>query len=208
MDKVTKKMATQNAKVIVKSVLRVNIDNEWSIDDFLILFNAINKLYKFYFVLNQIENHFEEKRRHGFMIINPDNMPSLIQELGSFLAGNSVNFHYRRTSEHILEVKQIQFSSPGFTDFAGFGSVLGHFKDILFHFFPDDKTKMETEILKQQRDKLMIENLEKLGIELSVIKQLYLYEEINIANIKSLVDDRIITSIEFIKGEGDIIVKT
>jgi hypothetical protein len=183
--------------------LRISIDGKWTVEDFSFLFNSINKLYEIYMVVNRVELHFAEAKMQGFIFVSRGSIPSMLNELLSLLAGNKGSLDLIYNKAFPLEVKQIKYSSPGITDFVGLSGVLGHFKDILFHFFPDEKTKMEIEILKQQKDKLMIENLQKLEIDPYLIKQLYLYEEININNIKSLIDREKITSIEIIKDDKD-----
>jgi hypothetical protein len=65
-----------------------------------------------------------------------------------------------------LYVKRIQFGSPGFTDLAGVGEVVGHIKDFLLKIIDLVVTRqqrdMENEERKARVQKLRIENAREL----------------------------------------------
>ncbi len=99
-----------------------------------------------------------------------------------------------------LEVKEIKYASPGFTDLIGVSGVIGHIKDILIHYLPNNLTKEEIKIKEQERIKLQIENLEKMGFTQIQIQKLILLEEINIESLKFMIESNRISSIELKKA--------
>jgi antitoxin component YwqK of YwqJK toxin-antitoxin module len=98
--------------------------------------------------------------------------------------------------ESILQVIAIKYSSPGFTDLSGLAQTIGHLKDVLFYYFPNNKTKKEIEILAQERIKLIIDNLKSVGIENSEIQKLILYRNLNLLGLIKLIEENKIVSIE------------
>ena len=85
----------------------------------------------------------------------------------------------------LLEVKRINYASPGQIVFGGVEKVLEHLLNIIKYYLPNkrdklnnDKLKQEIEILKQQKYKLFIENIKELGHKPESIDYLFLQEEV------------------------------
>lgn len=80
---------------------------------------------------------------------------------------------------HRLEITRIEFASPGFTDLAGIGQIIGHLKDILFKIIDVYSSKGEraarTAILNEQLEEVRINNV---GKKLDLLRRMGYSDEI------------------------------
>ena len=197
-------------KLFVKTesaVMRINIDSPWDSNDFLILFKSIQNLYGLYDQYRIANTLYKEEKESKTIFSHPSQTP-----FGIFMSkyGFIRNFYplegiYESSDEKLLpytffnkgvHVVQIQYASPGFTDLAGISGVLEHLKEILMYYLPNKLSKEKIKIKEQQRIALQIENLKQIGLYPIEIKKIILLEEINIENLKGIIDNKQITSIE------------
>ncbi len=65
-----------------------------------------------------------------------------------------------------MQVRAIQYGSPGLKDLAGIGEVIGHIKDILFriidHYSERKKRKIKEQKMELENRKLFLENTKTL----------------------------------------------
>lgn len=68
--------------------------------------------------------------------------------------------------EGTLRVRRVVYSSPGSTDLAGIGVIIGHIKDIIFRFIDwrldREKRNIENELAQAELARIRIENAQKL----------------------------------------------
>lgn len=168
-------------KVIIKeSILRVNIDGNWSAREFNVLFNSLDNLYKIFVFINiqekktfrlglgflmsefygnilNIENRLYQKLEFTSVEINQETVKDFIAE--------EINFEKYRdlTGEdnepYALEIREIKFSSPGWSDFCGFAEILSKLGDLIKYYFPNEHDKLVNRGLEQDIITKSINNL-------------------------------------------------
>ncbi len=129
-------------------ILRVEIEGEWTADDFSTSFRSLNQLYSLRTLikveresLNELEIHARELfDSPPFVRRLPGRLRALYLSRGGpfpALAPPFIDPGAPETAFGLLEpqerlrVTRVQFSSPGFKDFSGLGEVVGHIKDFV-----------------------------------------------------------------------------
>lgn len=194
----TKMMDKDKLELEKYKIIHISIDNYWQIGDFMNLLSSFNSIYNLYF------NYFEIlKTKVDVQDIKYGNMlhyrSVFIKNITAILKNQNIELNYSFNDKYIfskLGIKSIKYSSPGFTDLVGVAQVIEHIKDILFHYLPNKKTKKEIEVLEQERIKLMIDNLKSIGLENNEIQRIILFRNLFLLNIRELIDDKKIASID------------
>lgn len=164
-----------------QKILRVEIDGKWTSDEFSDSLRSIGDIYGLRAILaiEQQSREEEEKslerrlrrralrrrtaayRRHDIifpafdLLINPSNPTEALRFL--------------EPGER-LYVTRIQFASPGFTDLAGLGTIVGHVKDFLIWLIDlctkrrqreleNEKRKLENQQIELENEKKSLENV-------------------------------------------------
>jgi hypothetical protein len=129
-------------------VLRIEIDGKWSSWEFGQLFLSTTDLYNLGVILELLKDDWQEWLQFYSRLPPP---PRVFERFGQRglpgLWGVFAAYPWRshlpvdsqemlRTvrslyPEHGLEIRRIQYSSPGFADVAGIGVVIGHIKEFL-----------------------------------------------------------------------------
>ncbi|MER2998032.1 hypothetical protein [Pontibacter populi] len=148
---------------INKSKLIIHIDNDWSSNEFLKLFEAITCLYDYHFLLEraiysynskgdelnwsqslnslpEVQYHRESLKKSAFRILNNSADYSLEDALMSIGGGNLVT----------LQVNKIKFGSRGNIDLIGLGKVFEIIRDLIIHYLPNKNQKIENELKEQE----------------------------------------------------------
>jgi hypothetical protein len=114
--------------------------------------------------------------------------------------------------EEQLYVKRIQFGSPGFTDLAGLGDVVGHIKDFLLKGIEWALTRRQRDLENQEREarvqKLRIENARELvglakdcGYSQAEIRQMVHWVDGRQAKLLPLIEQGKIRDVRLLSGE-------
>lgn len=107
-----------------------------------------------------------------------------------------------------LRLRKVQYSSPGFTDIAGLGQVLGHVKDLLVRiidfYAAKRKQQIETKILEQELEAARLKNLferarflKEIGYTDEDRRRLLSEAAVQIKTIERLVGEKYVTSVQW-----------
>lgn len=210
----------QERKLDKNALLSLKINLHWSAELFSMLFDRIDKLYDFYSEIMILEALIdeEESRQYAENAHKPSShftfkSDILLDTLGlryfpknTRVRGSSYYIKIPSSQSfgveiiHQLIVKKISFASPGSIDLLGIAGVLEQIKDILFSYFPGKEKQKNILILEEQRVKLRINNLKAMGFTEIEIKKILLQEEVYIAEIKELIDNGRITSLDYLEN--------
>jgi hypothetical protein len=164
-------------------ILRVEIDGTWTSEEFSDSLRSIGDIYSLRTILR-----IEERSLHEMDMLHPEflDFPFPFRRLPKQLreAYRARGLRFPPTLSPLIDprdpsaalkllepdeqlyVKRIQFGSPGFTDLAGVGEVVGHIKDFLLKIIDLVVTRqqrdMENEERKARVQKLRIENAREL----------------------------------------------
>ncbi|HEX4945152.1 MAG TPA: hypothetical protein VFZ34_00635, partial [Blastocatellia bacterium] len=99
-----------------RQIIRINISDDWSVSDMATFLHELDFLYNLGLRIVAAATSNETERQVEMWTER------------SLLAQHIKTYHPQAE----MEVCQIQYNSPGFTDLAGVGTVVGHVKDFLF----------------------------------------------------------------------------
>jgi len=181
-------------------ILRINIDGKWSSTDFTNLFESLTILYIIAIEVDRID--FLDNQIYGSKPDSPlnDILFNFNGDLFKRMRNSSIydnekgmkdlipSFEWKRVFYHDLQVVQIKFSSPGFTDFVGFGKIIEQLVELLRYYIPNKEDVLKRESLKQDVISKQIQNLEAMGYSKKEIKKLYDARNVAIINLKQLSD--------------------
>lgn len=189
---------TQEKDALDLVTIRFSIDNLWEIDDFVSFFDSFKTIYNFYVAYLEILNDLDSVRDIKF------GKEEHFQALFSRNISNMFKIVVRKRGEvpsyrgeyPLIKVKAIKYSSPGYSDLIGIAQVIGHLKEILINYLPNKKTKKELQILEQERISKLIDNLKAIGLNNNEIQRIVLFQDLEFLNIKQLIDEKKIISID------------
>lgn len=185
--------------VVKEKILSFKIDGEWSIVDFNHFFEDLNTLYRLLIEIDNIDfidyQLSNKKSRipltENFIRIN-DHYYRRVFESYSIL---TPSLRYKKptynsfriiSSQFNLNVKEIKFASPGFTDFSGIGKVIDSLFELIKYYIPNAESKIRKEILKEDLLSKRIENLKSMGYSNVDIQKYEALTEISLINIMEL----------------------
>ena len=99
-----------------RQIIRINIRDDWSVSDMATFLHELDFLYNLGLRIVAAATSNETERQVEMWTERS-------------LLAQHIKTQYPQTE---LEVRQIQYNSPGFTDLVGVGTVVGHLKDFLF----------------------------------------------------------------------------
>lgn len=184
--------------------LRFHIDGTWTAQDFVDYFVSMNYIYSVLAVVDierdsasEWEHHLEEfdfmfhkmmpssrKFRH-WLAFQRSVAPGPLHLLDASNLDRS--FTVLEDSER-LQVRRLQFASPGHTDLSGLGQAMGHVKDIVSKLIDvrvnAEERKIRNEILEEERHSAALRNLRE---QISILKELG-YSEAEVRAIVASLD--------------------
>lgn len=200
----------------MSQLLRLNIDGNWTLDDFASTYEAIEQLYEFQAYClwaNEMgfhkssSEHLHRMMDAEFLLRFPapfwGDQDTTLESIAD-LTHRIRDVSRKQFPMHIPQratVKRITYSSPGVTDIAGLGEIIGHIKDLII--------KVTEMCLNRQHQKevarqLKIENdkseLEMVGLRLTAIDQF-----IDVARKAGFTKKQIRTTIQSVDGKVDLI---
>lgn len=203
----------QIERVQTKSILKIGIDNDWWIEDFTVLFDSVNRLYAYYYFLEQAEEIYQNMGTEFEWNKNFKNLPQYFDISRNFKAHiNDIfkddidnertlfNNLFRFSNVESLKVHKIIFGSKGSVDLIGIGKIFEVIKDFVCNYVPNKETKIdmlikqkEIEEREQKILQLKIENLKNLGLKTDEILEILGFEATHLNRLKKLkIEDRII----------------
>jgi len=146
------------------AALRIKINGEWYVEDFVNLFKSIDQLYKVIHRINFIRGNGVD-----------------YEEVTTDDATDEKNLKQTVKSLLNLRVRHLSYSSPGFTDFLGLGKICSELNELIHKVLmwrANYKTAKLTELDKQVD--LLAKLMEKAdNLDLSVRTKTAIKEEIN-----------------------------
>ncbi|MEM9320588.1 MAG: hypothetical protein AAGA70_16510 [Pseudomonadota bacterium] len=130
-------------------MLRLHIDGDWDAADFAAFFKSIDELYNYLCVTFERELYPEFGRVYAY----------------PFRGGRPRDLRFR------LDVRRIEFASPGFTDLAGLAAAMREIRELL-QFVISHAASRKDRKLKRER-----EQLEILRLKLELFEKLHSIEE-------------------------------
>jgi hypothetical protein len=220
---------TKEKKALSKKTMHVKIDGVWTVYDFITLFKSINTLHRYYRTIDGVIASIKEYEKTN-IVFNPkyNSSKEFREQIFCFndYYYDSIRPSYLNDMEHIrsasfvetstgmkttltrlinlkneIQIRKVKYASPGFIDFVGIGKTVEQLKEIIFHYFPNKKDKIEIEILRQKRNKILIQNMKDIGFDKLMLQRLFLDEELNISGLGKLVEDKKIVDIEILDNE-------
>lgn len=129
-----------------RQIIRINLSDDWSASDMATFLHELDFLYNLGIRIVAAATSNETERQVEMWTER------------SLLAQHIKTYHPQTE----LEVCQIQYSSPGFTDLAGVGTIVGHIKDFLFRLIDyrvhSRRRNLEDDQLAAQNAKINLEN--------------------------------------------------
>lgn len=187
--------------------MRLRIAGNWTARNFSDLFTAVSSLYEIRFLLElaaqdlrDLEYLLEEgyflrpgPRGSRYRRLLRAGFPMMpISSAALFPLTDENTMQQLRTfihEEEALQVRKIEYASPGSIDLAGLGAVMGHIKDLVVKFVDRNDTKrkrhLEDERLSLENERLRIENAR----EFVALAKDCGYSEVEIRQLVSRVDD-------------------
>jgi hypothetical protein len=133
-----------------RQIIRINISDDWSASDMATFLHELDFLYNLGLGIVAAATSNETERQIAMWTER------------SLLAQHIKTAHPQAE----LEVCQIQYSSPGFTDLAGVGTIVGHLKDFLFRLI---EYRVQARRRSLEDDQLAAENV-KIHLENEAIR--------------------------------------
>ncbi|MFS4491933.1 hypothetical protein [Maribacter sp. 2308TA10-17] len=191
------------------AILRIEIADDWSSNDFAALFESTSLLYQLFIEIDSIQHYpvgfFKDTPK-------PKDLESVI-ELNSELYKKMRFSSTYENSEKVeslgklkrldgpvismdrnnLIIGEIQYASPGFSDFIGLGKILEQVFSLIQYYFPNKKERLENSIMEQDLLSKKIENLKSLGYSKKELKNFIDVRNSTILNLAELHQHRKIT---------------
>lgn len=204
-------MTKIKAKSIEKklSKLIISIDNQWSPNDFIVVFKSIEFLYDYYRFF--VDINYMLYQENNLKVIHTNQLPSRrYAEIMVLSSLNNIDFdpldplYSKREKPFIaqsgglnpsIKIKKIQYASPGSIDFIGIGEVFKTIKELIMHYLPNTTQKLQNRKLQLEITKNEIEVLKQLGYDDLEIKAIVLKKEVATNRLVKLKENKKITEI-------------
>lgn len=185
-------------------MLKVNIDGDWTSDDFLNLFVSLNLLYKLLNILGGkypiISYRLDEIQLIDGQLYKRLNFSSTADNLSLI---ESRDHHFTkdflsndRIEKYVFAIYKIQYASPGFADFVGIGKIVQQIFSLLRYYFPNEKDRLQNKLIEQDIIHKKIENLKEIGAKDKDMQKIIDIRNTSILNIRNLKLSDKITDIE------------
>lgn len=196
-------MSTLKKTKTEKKVIRIYVDGKWTITEFSNFFESIHFLYLLLLELNSItteESQYylntpeSEISKEVFnlngQLFKKLNFPNVFENEKHFeeMFGSRLQ-HISNLGRDIiedLEVKEIKYASPGFTDLVGIGKIMEQLFSLLRYYFPNKKERLENQILEQDLIAKKVLNLQVIGYSKKDIRKLLDSRNSSLLNLKQL----------------------
>lgn len=209
-------------------VLRIEMEGRWYAEELGSAACAISDLYDLRFVLELMSEdqrdweHFFDEAMH-FPPFRRQWKRKLMRQqlmLGPFLPLSSAHFDVSQLSrlceylepDERLEVRRLNYASPGVSDLAGIGVIVGHVKDFVFKLIDrhdtrrlrelnDERTAVEIERLRIENARSFVALGRELGFSESEMRKLAAHVDDKQEVLIRLVNQKKLTGVSLV-GDG------
>jgi hypothetical protein len=214
------------------SLIRLELDGRWGVDEIGQCFSSLADLYDLRLYLESVrddqrdfERFYEEllhfgpvSRRWKHRLARAGPLPWMagygLQTLIPIDDSHLSRLRGLFDSEERLEVRRITYASPGFADLAGLGTVVGHLKDFLLRLMErrdnrrqrelnDERAELENDRLRLENARQFVALARDLGYSDTDMRALTLHVDNKQGPILKMVEQRKLSGISTIEGEGD-----
>ncbi len=184
---------------IENKILRINLDGKWSSSDFSKMFDSLTLLYQLFVELESIDyldSQLYKAQPKSYISENIINLNGKLFKKLKFedtfenakAFDKLTGFYLSQFSTKIddLEIKQIKFASPGFSDVVGLGKIIENMMDLIKHYIPNRNQKLENESLELDIIEKKIRMLNSIGYSEKEIRKFLDIRNNTITNLKEL----------------------
>lgn len=191
---------------VENKILRINIDEKWSSTDFSKMFDSLTLLYQLFIELDSIDyldSQLFKARPNSTISENIINLTgNLYKKLNSpdtfenaklyrgeyfmdlFLTQSKI--YQTQSKAHDLQIKEIKYASPGFSDVVGLGKIIENMVDLIKHYIPNKTQKLENEKTELDIIEKKIRMLNSIGYSEKEIRKFLDIRNNTISNLKQL----------------------
>jgi hypothetical protein len=191
---------------IENKILRINLDGNWSSTDFSNMFNSLTLLYQLFSELDRID-YLESQLYKAIPnstisenIINLNgklykklNFPDTFENAKTFRSEYYMDYllaqsqiTQKKSKINDLQIKQIKYASPGFSDVVGLGKIIENMIDLIKHYIPNKNQKLENEKTQLDIIEKKIRMLNSIGYSEKEIRKFLDIRNHTISNLKEL----------------------
>lgn len=184
---------------IENKILRINLDSKWSSSDFSKMFDSLTLLYQLFVELESIDyldSQLYKAQPKSYISENIINLNGKLFKKLKFedtfenakAFDKLTRFYLSQFSTKIddLEIKQIKFASPGFSDVVGIGKIIENMMDLIKYYIPNRNQKLENESLELDIIEKKIRMLNSIGYSEKEIRKFLDIRNNTITNLKEL----------------------
>lgn len=186
---------------IENKILRINLDGKWSSTDFSIMFDSLTLLYQLFIELDSIDYldsqlyRIQPNSAISENIINLNgklykklNYADTFDNAKALLYENFIDLLLLQTpsKNYSLEIKQIKYASPGFSDVVGLGKFIENISDLIKYYIPNKNQKLENEKIELDIIEKKIRMLNSIGYSEKEIRKFLDIRNNTINNLKEL----------------------
>lgn len=186
---------------IENKILRINLDEKWSSTDFSKMFDSLTLLYQLFIELDSIDyldSQLFKARPNSIISENIINLNGkLYKKLNSadtFENAKTFRSEYfmdllltqPQSKINDLEIKQIKYASPGFSDVVGLGKIIENMVDLIKYYIPNKNQKLENEKTELDIIEKKIRMLNSIGYSEKEIRKFLDIRNNTISNLKQL----------------------
>lgn len=191
---------------VENKILRINLDEKWSSTDFSKMFDSLTLLYQLFIELDSIDyldSQLFKARPNSTISENIINMNGILyKKLNSpdtfenakiyrgeyfmdlFLAKSQIN--ETQSKVYDLQIKQIKYASPGFSDVVGLGKIIENMVELIKYYIPNKNQKLENEKTELDIIEKKIRMLNSIGYSEKEIRKFLDIRNNTISNLKQL----------------------
>ena len=203
-------------------LLRLNIDGDWTINEFAQTFEAIQQLYDFQVYCRWLQHmdHRQSPRKRLYRMMEMMDLHPMEAEFllrfpsATWRESDATLESISATTKEIREadfpthlagparVKRINYSSPGVTDIAGVGEIIGHIKDLILRVL---EMCLNREHQKEVARKLKLEN-DKSEIQMAQVRLEAIDQFIDVARKAGFTKTQVRSALQSVDGKVELLV--
>ena len=191
---IEQKTSTEN------KMLRINLDGKWTSSDFTNLFESLTLLYRLFIEIEKIDylnvqlyskipkseisKNIIQLNGELFRKLNFGNTFDNSDFFAKKTMSNRLFLRQFKASFIDLQINQIKYASPGFTDVVGIGKIIENVLDLIKHYVPNKNQRLINESLELDILEKKIEVLKSIGYS---EKEIQKFIDVRNATISNLV---------------------
>jgi hypothetical protein len=204
----------ERLKTGLNTILRIYLSHDLDVQDFMLLFESIDRLYKFQFCFVELDKYLSNVPKSPsdpFYNVGERYNASIIHEINHIIRyEKAFPVDQVGLSVLLLQVEGVipffrfdlplvvrtEHPSPGFTDILGIGEVLKQLQSFISYYLPNKADRERAEILRQEKIEKQIKNLKAVGFSNIEIREMLLKSNEKELQLEKLIAANKITSAE------------